>query len=98
MQDLAHEFTERKIGPRDGIKYFHKTYLTIGIKQYNSLLDLPKLRFNRLYSIFDLVEGSLTSVILKDKRIEHKGILRIDFGRSLVSQSLKLKIKLLTEG
>lgn len=78
MHELAHEFTERKISPWGGIKYFHKTYITSGIRDFISTLDLPKPGSNRGFSPIDLVEGFMTSVVLGSRRLEHSGMLRTD--------------------
>ncbi len=78
MHELTHEFTERKISPWGGIKYFHKTYVTSGIRNFLNTLDLPLPGSNRGYSPLDLVEGFMTSVVLGAKRIEHSGMLRTD--------------------
>ena len=78
MHELAHEFTERKISPWGGIKYFHKTYVTSGIRQFLSTQDLPEPGSNRGYSPLDLIEGFMASVILGARRMEHSGMLRMD--------------------
>lgn len=78
MHELAHEFTKRKISPWGGIKYFHKTYVTSGIRGFLSTLELPQPGSNRGYSPLDLIEGFMTSVVLGSKRIEHSGMIRTD--------------------
>lgn len=78
MHDLAHEFTQRKISPWGGIKYFHKTYVTSGTKSFLSSLDLPQPGSNRGYDPVELVEGFMTSVILGARRLEHSGMIRTD--------------------
>lgn len=78
MHELAHEFTDRKISPWGGIKYFHKTYVTSGTKSFLSTLDLPQPGSNRGYDPVELVEGFMTSVILGARRLEHSGMLRMD--------------------
>lgn len=78
MHELAHEFTNRKISPWGGIKYFQKTYVTSGTKSFLSTLDLPKPGSNRGYDPVELVEGFLTSVVLGARRLEHSGMLRTD--------------------
>ncbi len=78
MHELAHEFSNRKISPWGGIKYFHKTYVTSGTKAFMSTLDLPQPGSNRGYDPVELVEGFMTSVVLGARRIEHSGMLRTD--------------------
>jgi hypothetical protein len=78
MHELTHEFTERKISPWGGIKFFHKTYVTSGIKKYLSASDLPQPGSNRGYRAEELVEGFMTSVVLGARRLEHSGMLRTD--------------------
>lgn len=78
MHELAHEFTDRKISPWGGIKYFHKTYVTSGIRDFLAGLDLPQPGSNRGYCPIDLVEGFMTSVVLGARRIEHSGMIRMD--------------------
>lgn len=78
MHELAHEFTQRKISPWGGIKYFHKTYVTSGTKSFLSTLDLPQPGSNRGYDPVEMVEGFMTSVILGARRLEHSGMIRMD--------------------
>lgn len=78
MHELAHEFTSRKVSPWGGIKFFHKTYVTSGIRDFLSKLNLPHPGSNRGYSPLDLIEGFMTSVVLGAKRLEHSGMLRMD--------------------
>lgn len=78
MHELAHEFTDRKISPWGGIKFFHKTYLTSGTRDHLAQLPLPQPGSNRGYSPLDIVEGFMTSVVLGARRLEHSGMMRMD--------------------
>ena len=79
MHELEHEFTERKISPWGGIKYFQQTWVRSGIRDYVMSLDgLPQPGSNRGIASIDLVEGFLTSVVLGARRLEHCGMLRTD--------------------
>lgn len=78
MFNLPHEFTDRKISPWGGIKFFQQVYTTSGIRDYLNRLPLPQPGSNRGYKAIDLIEGFLVSVILGSKRLEHSGMLRTD--------------------
>ena len=79
MYELKHEFTNRKISPSGGIKYFQQVFVRSGIRDYiKSLNDLPQPGSNRGYETIDLIEGFLTSVLLGARRLEHCGMLRTD--------------------
>jgi hypothetical protein len=78
MHELAHEFTNRKVSPWGGIKFFHKTYLKTGLQSYLRGLNLPFPGSNRGYDPVDLIEGFMTSVVLGSRRLEHSGMLRTD--------------------
>lgn len=78
MHELAHEFTQRKISPWGGIKFFHKTYVTSGTKSFLTTLDLPQPGSNRGYDPVEMIEGFMTSVVLGARRLEHSGMLRMD--------------------
>jgi hypothetical protein len=79
MHELKHEFTDRKISPWGGIKYFQQVFVRSGIRDYISSVDgLPQPGSNRGYQTIDLIEGFLTSVILGARRLEHCGMLRTD--------------------
>src|SRR5215212_1288827 len=78
MHELAHEFTDRKISPWGGIKFFHKTYLTSGTRDHLAQLPLPQPGSNRGYSPLDIIEGFMTSVVLGARRLEHSGMMRMD--------------------
>lgn len=64
MHELAHEFTNRKVSPWGGLKYFHKVYVTSGIREFLSQLDIPHPGSNRGYSAIDIIEGFLASDVL----------------------------------
>jgi len=78
MHELPHEFTNRKISPWGGLKYFHKTYVTSGLRDFISRLSWPERGSNRGYDPLDIVEGFLASVVLGARRLEHSGMLRTD--------------------
>jgi Transposase DDE domain group 1 len=78
MHELAHEFTDRKVSPWGGLKYFHKIYVTSGIRDYLSKLDIPHPGSNRGYQAIDIIEGFLASVILGARRLEHSSMIRMD--------------------
>ena len=78
MKELSHEFTDRKISPWGGLKYFHKTYVTSGIKDVMAGVPWPERGSNRGYDPLDIVEGFMTSVVLGARRLEHSGMLRTD--------------------
>lgn len=78
MHELAHEFTDRKVSPWGGLKYFHKVYVTSGIREFLSQLDIPHPGSNRGYPAIDIIEGFLASVVLGARRLEHSGMLRMD--------------------
>lgn len=79
MHELKHEFTNRKISPWGGIKYFQQVFVRSGIRDFiNSVDGLPQPGSNRGYKSIDLIEGFLTSVILGARRLEHCGMLRTD--------------------
>ncbi|HEY0067604.1 MAG TPA: transposase [Flavisolibacter sp.] len=79
MHELQHEFTDRKISPWGGIKYFQQVFARSGIRDFIASSDaLPQPGSNRGYPSIDLVEGFLTSVILGARRLEHCGMLRTD--------------------
>lgn len=79
MHELRHEFTNRKISPWGGIKYFQQVWERSGVREFiKSLNDLPQPGSNRGYETIDLIEGFLTSVILGARRLEHCGMLRTD--------------------
>jgi hypothetical protein len=79
MHELKHEFTDRKISPWGGIKYFQQVFVRSGVRDYiNSMEGLPQPGSNRGYEPIDLIEGFLTSVILGARRLEHCGMLRTD--------------------
>lgn len=79
MHELAHEFTDRKISPWGGIKYFQQVFVRSGIRDHiNAFEGLPQPGSNRGYQSIDLIEGFLTSVILGARRLEHCGMLRTD--------------------
>lgn len=78
MQELIHEFTNRKVSPWGGIKFFQQTYSRSGMRGVLSNLDLPFPGSNRGYDPVQLVEGFLTSVVLGAQRIGHVDWLRAD--------------------
>lgn len=78
MHELAHEFTNRKISHWGGLQYFHKTYLTSGLRDVMSGLPWPARGANRDYDPLDIVEGFMTSIVLGARRLEHSGMLRTD--------------------
>lgn len=78
MHELKHRYTERRISPWGGIKYFQKIYSSCKIREMLTQLDLPKPGSNRGYNPIDLVEGFMTSVVLGSRRLEHSGMLRMD--------------------
>ena len=78
MHDLVHEFTNRKISPWGGIKYFYKTYMSTGMKEQFSKLPLPSPGSNRGFDPVDLLEGFMVSVVLGSRRLAHSGMLRTD--------------------
>jgi hypothetical protein len=78
MHELAHEYTKRVISPWGGIKFFHKTYVTSGIRDYLCSQVLPEPGSNNGFSAIDLIEGFMTSVVLGSRRLEHSGMLRMD--------------------
>ncbi len=78
MHELAHEFTNRKISPWGGLKFFQQTYVRSGVSEKLDELDLPQPGSNRGYSAKDLIEGFMTSVIVGARRLEHSGMLRTD--------------------
>src|SRR5215831_782877 len=79
MYELKHEFTDRKISPWGGIKYFQQVFDRSGIRQYiQSLPNLPQPGSNRGYETIEMIEGFMASVILGARRLEHCGMLRAD--------------------
>ena len=78
MHTLAHEFTDRRISPWGGIKYFNSVYRGCGLRDFMCSLPLPEPGSNRGYKAIDLIEGFLASVILGSRRLEHCGMLRTD--------------------
>jgi hypothetical protein len=79
MHELKHEFTDRKLSPWGGVKYFQQVFVRSGVRDYiKSLEDLPQPGSNRGYDTIDLIEGFLTSVVLGARRLEHCGMLRTD--------------------
>lgn len=78
MQALIHEFTNRKVSPWGGIKYFQQTYVKSGMREVLSALDLPMPGSNRGYDPIQLVEGFMTGVVLGAQRMSHVDWLRAD--------------------
>lgn len=78
MHELAHEFTSRRISPWGGVKFFHKTYVTSGIRDFLLTLPLPAPGSNRGYNPIDIAEGLLASIVLGARRLEHSGMIRTD--------------------
>jgi hypothetical protein len=78
MHELAHEISSRKFSSWGGIKFFHKTYTTSGIRSYLEKLDLLEPGSNRGYDPIDLVEGFITSLVLGARPLEHMGMMRTD--------------------
>jgi hypothetical protein len=78
MHNLPHEFTDRKVSPWGGIKFFQQTFESSGTRDFLKQLPLPVTGSNRGYPAIDLIEGFLTSVILGSRRLEHSGMLRTD--------------------
>jgi len=78
MHDLAHEFTDRKISPWGGIKYFYQTYMKTGLRSFLEKVDLPVPGSNRAHGIIEIIEGFMVSVVLGARRMEHSGLLRYD--------------------
>jgi hypothetical protein len=75
---LPHEFTSRDVSPWGGIKFFHGTYQSCGIREMLGKLPVPQPGSNRGYSSEDLIEGFLCSVVLGSRRLAHTGMLRTD--------------------
>ena len=73
MHDLAHEFTSRKVSPWGGIKFFHGTYASTGIREFLKTLDLPVAKSNRGYNVLDLLEESTE---LRDKLMKNTKYFR----------------------
>jgi len=78
MFNLPHEFTDRKISPWGGIKFFQQVFSNSGIRDFLNQLPLPEPGSNRGYKAIDLIEGFLVSVVLGSRRLEHSGMLRFD--------------------
>lgn len=78
MHTLIHEFTDRKISPWGGIKYFQQLWERSGARSFVDKLPLPFPQSNRGYQPIDIVEGFMTSVILGARRLDHCGVIRSD--------------------
>lgn len=76
MHELKHEFTDRKISPWGGLKFFHGTYQKSGIREYLSKLPIPYPGSNRGYNPLDLIEAFMVGVVLGSRRLSHTGLLR----------------------
>lgn len=78
MHELSHEFTNRKVSPWGGLKFFQQTYGRSGMRQDLLGADLPEGGSNRAYRAIDLIEGFMVSAVLGSKRMAHTGMLRTD--------------------
>lgn len=95
MHELLHEYTNRKVSPWGGIKFFQQTYERSGVRADLLAAPLPEGGSNRAYEAIDLIEGFMVATVLGSRRIAHTGMLRTDevireiFGwkRGMASQS-----------
>jgi hypothetical protein len=78
MHKLIHEFTDKKISPWGGMKYFQQLWTRSGAREFTQNLPLPVPKSNRGFEPVDIVEGFMTSVILGARRLDHCGMLRSD--------------------
>jgi hypothetical protein len=78
MHALAHEFTNRKVSPWGGIKYYQQTYERSGLRDDILDVGLPEGGANRALPAIDLVEGFMVSMVLGSKRMTHTGRLKQD--------------------
>jgi hypothetical protein len=79
MHDLPHDFTNRKVSPWGGVKFFQQTYERCGLRDFLLAVDeLPRPGSNRGYDPVDLIEGFMTSAVLGARRMAHSGMLRTD--------------------
>lgn len=71
MHPLAHEFTNRKVSPWGGIKYYQQTYERSGLRDDTLDVGLPEGRSNRALPAIDLVEGFMVSAVLGSRMMAH---------------------------